>query len=653
MRFLGKDKTFNNFLTGLITFLLVLICPLYSSADTSNKISPDLVKAFSSQGSQDLIILLDDSAVQSDLQFKVSRSSGLYRSKDIASMKAAGFRSLKQNIMTAFSTAEVETAKDYKNLPMLFVKVKSSDALQKLIDSQKIVRIFPDEKHLPLLTESLELIHQSSAADLGLTGTGTTVAVLDTGGNFTLGDFGPCSAPDTPLGTCKVVFAQDFTTIDDGTRDDADVPHGTNVAGIVLGVAPDTQIAALDVFTKDEIFGLYALTSDIIEAIDWCIENKTAYNIVAMNLSLGMSVKYKMPCSNDALEIPFKEAKDIGILAAVASGNDGWTDGIGTPACAPSAVSVGAVYDSDVGVMHWGICNDNATSPDKVTCFSNSSPHLTLLAPGSVIESADETMSGTSQATPHVAGAVAVLKGEGGYPEYTVDQVVSLLTSTGFPVIDHRNGITKPRVDLRRMIITSPLTLFAYTNNINETGTGSGSIMSNPAGIDCGGDCEYDFDLNTKIKLQATADEYSTFRGWSGDCSGTKPSCNLTMSNVKEVYALFEWPDLSGSFMSISRQQKKSVFSLSALLAVYTGAGNSSNVTVNFYLSDDSIYDGEDTLISTSIIKSIKLDSSRTVKLNYTSPVSPAGKYLIALIDPANEITESEDGNNTVTAYIP
>ena len=652
MKSIKHNKTLKYLLKGFIPVLLVLICPLYSSADTSNKITPELLKTFSSQSSQDLIVLLDDSAVQSDLQLKISRSSGLYKSKDILSMKAAGFRSLKQNIMTAFSSSEVETVKDYNNLPMMFVKVKSSNALQKLIDNQKVLQIYPNEKYVPFLTESLPLIHQDYTAGLAtpLTGTDTTVAVLDTGVDYTNSAFGPCISPDNPVDTCKVSFAQDFTLLDDGTLDDAAVRHGTNVAGIIVGVAPDTKIAALDVFTRDE-FGLYALTSDIIDAIDWCIANQIDRNIVAMNLSLGASVKYKMPCTNDPFEIPIKTAKDAGILAAVAAGNDGWPDGLGTPACVPSAVSVGAVYDSDLklGTMQWGICNDSTTAADKVTCFSNSTPFLTLLAPGSIIDAAGETMSGTSQATPHAAGTVAVLKSnvEGGHPEYTVDQTINLLKTTGKPVLDQRNGITKPRIDLRRMIITPDVTLTS-----NTSGSGSGTIISDPAGINCGGSCEYDFSLNTQIRLQATADPGSTFRGWSTDCSGLKPACRLTMNSVKEVTALFELPDLSGSFISISSQQKKPfVYNLSALLAVYTGAGKSDNITVKVYLSNDNAYGG-DTLLGTRTITSIKQDSFRTVKLKYTSTTSFTGKYLIAVIDPDTTIAESDEGNNNVISFI-
>jgi hypothetical protein len=72
-----------------------------------------------------------------------------------------------------------------------------------------------------------------------------------------------------------------------------------------------------------------------------------------------------------------------------------------------------------------------------VTCFSNSSSFLTMLAPGAMIDAAGISMGGTSQATPHVSGAVAIAKGQNNL--LSVDEVISRLTSTGVPVLDTRN----------------------------------------------------------------------------------------------------------------------------------------------------------------------------------------------------------------------
>jgi Ca2+-binding RTX toxin-like protein len=79
----------------------------------------------------------------------------------------------------------------------------------------------------------------------------------------------------------------------------------------------------------------------------------------------------------------------------------------------PGAVSVGAVYDSNAGPITVGSgndqCTDSPTAADKITCFSQTATFLSVLAPGAIVSAAGVTQLGTSQATPHVAGAVAAL----------------------------------------------------------------------------------------------------------------------------------------------------------------------------------------------------------------------------------------------------
>ena len=165
------------------------------------------------------------------------------------------------------------------------------------------------------------------------------------------------------------------------------------MAGISLGVAPGANILALDVFD-----GYSAWDSDIIDAINWSISNQDVYNIAAINMSLGAG-RYFSECGTDVFATPISAAKATGILVAVASGNDGYKDSMASPACAPDAVSVGAVYDADMDAL--GVCPEYP-AVDQVTCFSDCAPFLDLLAPGSAITAAGITMEGTSQAAPHV-----------------------------------------------------------------------------------------------------------------------------------------------------------------------------------------------------------------------------------------------------------
>jgi len=73
---------------------------------------------------------------------------------------------------------------------------------------------------------------------------------------------------------------------------------------------------------------------------------------------------------------------------------------------------------------------------------------------------------------------------------------------------------------------------------VTPSGAGSGTVTSNPAGIDCPADCTEDYDTGTPVTLTATAAAGSIFTGWSGDCFGL--TCSLTMSGNKSVTATFE-----------------------------------------------------------------------------------------------------------------
>jgi subtilisin family serine protease len=279
-------------------------------------------------------------------------------------------------------------------------------------------------------------VGQPTAAAAGKLGAGTTVAVLDTGTDYKRAPF-KCTAPGAPA-ACPVVYAKDFA-VDDRALDTGSF-HGTNVSGIVLAMAPAAKIVALDVFDGD-----YAYTSAILSAINWCVQNKAKYNIVAINMSLGGGL-FTSPCASDSFASALAAARAAGILSAIASGNSASSTGMSSPACAPSAVSVGAVYSGNVGAFNTSVCNDATTAADKVACFSNSASFLTVLAPGVGITAAGITMSGTSQATPHVAGAIAVLAAA--QPSSGPDAIVARLTTSKTMVTDKRNNVTKPRLDL-------------------------------------------------------------------------------------------------------------------------------------------------------------------------------------------------------------
>lgn len=353
----------------------------------------------------------------------------------MAVTKAAVQRDLQRDV-----GANISIARDYDHLPIQLLRVKTSAAMSMLLEDPRVLAVDQVRFAEASDTESLALIGQPAAAAEGKTGAGTAVAVIDTGVDFTRDAFGSCTAPNSPAATCRVVHAQDFA-VEDGVRDSG-VFHGTNVAGIVAAVAPEAQILGLDVFA-----GSTAPSTAIIDAINFVIANKTRFNIAAMNLSLGAlngGGPFTSPCGTEPMAVAIQNARSAGILSAVATGNNGFTNGIGAPACGPASVSVAAVFDSGGFSISCPAGGTEAAVADRVTCFSNTSSFTTMAAPGSVISAAGLSMQGTSQAAPHVAGAIAVLKAI--FPQESPDEIVARLTSTGTPV--SRGALTLPRLNL-------------------------------------------------------------------------------------------------------------------------------------------------------------------------------------------------------------
>jgi subtilisin len=266
------------------------------------------------------------------------------------------------------------------------------------------------------------------------------VAVIDTGVDLTHPDLNAVSGKNC-VSTAAGATAQD------------DHGHGTHVAGTiagknngggVVGVAPGTTIYAVKVLNSAGS----GTQSQVICGIDWVTANAGTYNIKVANMSLGGGGAALRTCATttDPEHLAICRSTGAGVTYAVAAGNSARAfDNASTPdvpAAYPEALTVSAVSDSDgtAGAAGGAPTCRTGEVDDRYATFSNwaSTPGgqaHTIAAPGVCIRStwpggAYNTISGTSMASPHIAGAVALCIGEGTTPGPCADQTPSQIIQT-------------------------------------------------------------------------------------------------------------------------------------------------------------------------------------------------------------------------------
>jgi len=364
------------------------------------------------------------------------------------------------------------STKQYKTIPLMVLGVSESD-LDALFSDPDIEAVYEDVAVPPSLSESVPLVGADKAwiTSPGYTGLGQTIVILDTGVDRSHPAFsssskfgiGNCfSTPDPNVtGDTSLCSSPPLSTEDQNCDVNiAGCDHGTHVAGIaagngggIVGVAKDAKLISVQVFiqftdtgTVKNCAGLGLLspcvlsyTSDQVDALEW-VYGLNDSSIAAVNMSLGDggSLAY---CDGGPYKNAIDNLRSAGVATVVASGNEGYTNAIASPACTSTAISVGSTKD---------------TAPESVSSFSNSYPYLSLLAPGETITSAIPgggfaEKDGTSMAAPHVAGAWAILKQRN--PNATVEQVLSALQGSGVPITDARNGVITPRIQIDQALL--------------------------------------------------------------------------------------------------------------------------------------------------------------------------------------------------------
>lgn len=398
------------------------------------------------QGSVRVIIKLDTPSEAN--QSEGSQRQQIISTQDVVNQKMA--------------RSGMETLAAYETIPFMAVRV-DQEALEELALLPEVIAIEEDVPVPTAVNSTIPVIGADVAWANGFTGDGQTVAILDTGVDLTHPAFttggnrivaqGCYSTSDGSYGAQSVCPGGAEASTVNGSGDDcvtavsgytsaqANCTHGTHVAGIVagndgaiFGVAKDANLISIQIFslfTTSTYCGgagscMLTFTSDQIAGLERVYALRNQYNIAAVNMSLGGSVGYDSPCDSDSRKAIIDNLREAGIATIIASGNNGFTDGISKPACISSAISVAASTDSDV-----------------VASFSNVSPILDLVAPGvsvyaAVPSSSYGTKSGTSMAAPHVAGAWALYKEA--VPFASVGEVLASFQTTGTLIDDTRNG---------------------------------------------------------------------------------------------------------------------------------------------------------------------------------------------------------------------
>ena len=306
----------------------------------------------------------------------------------------------------------------------------------------------------PALDNSVDSIGASEIwNDFGFKGEGTTIAILDTGVDFeheSLDDldddpntYDPKIAVDSNGMLGFYNANTDLEYPDEQPHDSG--THGTHCAGIAAGTGgPSGQYAG--VAPQANVVGVIALDGgsgdegDLLRAVDWTIQNKDRFSIDVMSLSLGGPLTLPVATNNgeSAISQALDVAVDSGIVTVVAVGNGNLGIGLAHPLTvnypgdSVRAITVGSVNDEHNREVYSsrGPTGDGRIKPD-------------VMAPGGAImaaraNSGDQYMSqsGTSMATPHVAGVAALMlqANPDVAPTQTTDYVKQILRETS----DHK-----------------------------------------------------------------------------------------------------------------------------------------------------------------------------------------------------------------------
>ncbi|MEV8372183.1 S8 family serine peptidase [Kribbella sp. NPDC056861] len=325
------------------------------------------------------------------------------------------------------SFAKTKGSRQLPSIDGVALKVAKRDAASFLTQltgaraAAGVKKVWLDTKFKPTLDKSVPQVGAPAAWQAGFTGTGVSVAVIDTGIDATHADL-----------KAQLAGQRNFTDEADGDK----VGHGTHVASIIAGtgaaaggkfkgVAPGARLYDGKVCSIDG-----CTLSAIVAGMEWAA---TEVRAKVVNLSLG---GYDDPETDPVEEALARLTEQTGTLFVVAAGNSG--EGAGTiesPGSAAAALTVGAVDKQDK--LAWfssrGPLPDGTVKPDLTA------PGVAIVAAraagteaGTPVDEHYTSLNGTSMATPHVAGAAAILAQQ--HPDWKAGRLKTQLMSAAKPI---------------------------------------------------------------------------------------------------------------------------------------------------------------------------------------------------------------------------
>jgi subtilisin family serine protease len=365
-----------------------------------------------------------------------------------------------ESVQTAVSRRTAVTPhRKYEVIPFMSAVVTRAQ-LERLLNDPQVVSIQEDGPVLrPMLDESVPLIRANRVwTQKGFTGAGQVVAVLDTGAQYSH----PMFNNKVVAGFCRSTTGSGTTSTCPGGvassnalnsgRNCVGQPgcfHGTHVSSIAIGntaalrgVARSARLISGKIFSLCPSCpqGTTAFFDDVTSGLERVFQLRNQFRIASVNMSIGTSPPniFDTACDNllPATAAIINQLFNARIATVISSGNDGLNSGISAPACINRAIAVGST-----------------TKADAVSSFSNHHALVDVMAPGSDIMAAVlgggfGVASGTSMASPHIAGVVALLKDA--RQNATVSQILTALKASNVNVT--RNGVTKKRVDAFRAV---------------------------------------------------------------------------------------------------------------------------------------------------------------------------------------------------------